>query len=95
MGAVPSQDFARTLDDAVLPDLLRRRTALTDDEMMSMYGLVKRALRTYHPLELHALGEDKEELVHQFIYTKVLRLRPEDAGIQAALQRLMATETER
>jgi hypothetical protein len=76
MGAVPSQVFARTLDEAVLPDLWRRRTQLTDDEMMSMYDLVKRALRTYHPLELHALGEDKEELVHQFIYTKVLRLAP-------------------
>jgi len=76
MGAVPSQDIARTFDDAVLPDLWRRRTQLNDDEMMSMYGLVKRALRTYHPLELHALGEDKEELVHQFIYTKVLRLAP-------------------
>ena len=42
MGAVPSQDIARTFDDAVLPDLWRRRTQLNDDEMMSMYGLVKR-----------------------------------------------------
>jgi hypothetical protein len=76
MGAVPSHEFARTLDDAILPDLWRRRTQLSDDEMLSMYDLVKRALRSYHPLELHALGEDKEELVHQFIYAKVLRLVP-------------------
>ncbi len=76
MGAVPSYEVARKLDDAILPDLWRRRTQLSDDEMVSMYDLVQRALRSYHPLELHALGEDKEELVHQFIYTKVLRLAP-------------------
>jgi hypothetical protein len=76
MSAVPSHAFARIPDETVLPDLWRRRTQLSDDEMVSMYGLVKRALRSYHPLELHALGEDKEELVHQFIYTKVLRLAP-------------------
>ena len=57
MGAVPNHEFVRHLDDAILPDLWRRRTQLSDDEMVSMYGLVKRALRSYHPLELHALGE--------------------------------------
>ncbi|CAH2923767.1 MAG: Adenylosuccinate lyase (EC [uncultured Paraburkholderia sp.] len=76
MGAVPSHEFVRNLDDAILPDLWRRRTQLTADEMVSMVELVRRALRTYHPLELQALGEDKEELVAQFIYSKVLRLAP-------------------
>jgi hypothetical protein len=76
MGAVPTHEFACKLDDAILPDLWRRRTQLSDDEMVSMYDIVRRALRAYHPLELQALGEDKEELVHQFIYTKVLRLAP-------------------
>ncbi|MFM0737646.1 hypothetical protein PQQ51_10440 [Paraburkholderia xenovorans] len=76
MGAVPSHAFVRHLDDAILPDLWRRRTQLSADEMVSMVELVKRALRTYHPQELHALGEDKEELVAQFIYAKVLRLAP-------------------
>ncbi|OLL28880.1 hypothetical protein BTH42_25335 [Burkholderia sp. SRS-W-2-2016] len=76
MGAVPSYEFARQLDDAILPELWRRRTRLSADEMVSMVELVKRALRTYHPLELQALGEDKEELVAQFIYAKVLRLAP-------------------
>jgi uncharacterized protein len=76
MGAVPSHAFVRNLDDAVLPDLWRRRTRLSADEMVSMVELVKRALRTYHPPELQALGEDKEELVAQFIYAKVLRLAP-------------------
>ncbi len=76
MGAIPGRELARHLDDAILPDLWRRRTQLSDDEMVSMYDLVRRALRTYHPVELQALGEDKEELVAQFIYSKVLRLAP-------------------
>jgi hypothetical protein len=76
MGAVPSREFVRKLDDAILPELWRRRTQLSDDEMVSMVDLVKRALRTYHPLELQALGDDKEELVAQFIFAKVLRLAP-------------------
>jgi hypothetical protein len=76
MGAVPNYEFVRNLDDAILPDLWRRRTRLSADEMVSMVELVKRALRTYHPVELQALGEDKEEFVAQFIYAKVLRLAP-------------------
>jgi hypothetical protein len=76
MGAVPSREFVRNLDNAILPDLWRRRTQLSGDEMVSMVDLVKRALRTYHPLELQALGEDKEELVAQFIFARVLRLAP-------------------
>ncbi|WP_114812686.1 hypothetical protein [Paraburkholderia kururiensis] len=66
----------RLPDDTVLPDLWRRRTALSDAEMVSMYDLVRRTLRSYHPHELYALGEDKEELVSQFIYARVLRLAP-------------------
>ncbi|WP_345814717.1 hypothetical protein AAGS40_20995 [Paraburkholderia sp. PREW-6R] len=76
MGAVPSREFVRNLDDAILPDLWRRRTRLSANEMVSMVELVKRALRTYHPIELQALGDDKEELVAQFIYARVLRLAP-------------------
>lgn len=64
------------LDTAILPDLWRRRTHLSHDEMVSMYHLVRGALRAYHPLELQSLREDKEELVAQFIYAKVLRLEP-------------------
>jgi hypothetical protein len=44
--------------------------------MAAMYNLVRGALRPYHPLELQSLREDKEELVAQFIYAKVLRLEP-------------------
>ena len=94
MGAVPSHAFVRNLDDAILPDLWRRRTQLSGDEMVSMVELVRRALRTYHPLELQALGEDKEELVAQFIYAKVLRLAPEfnvdcRNGLVGELKRLL------
>ncbi|SEB23728.1 hypothetical protein [Paraburkholderia sartisoli] len=83
MGAIAGCELARHLDDAILPDLWRRRTQLSHDEMASMYDLVRRALRTYHPVELQALGEDKEELVAQFIYTKVLRLAPGHTESQA------------
>jgi hypothetical protein len=61
---------------SMLTDLWRRRTHLSHDEMISIYTLVKGALRTYHPPELQSLREDKEELVAQFIYSKVLRLEP-------------------
>ncbi|WP_109482234.1 hypothetical protein [Paraburkholderia sp. C35] len=42
--------------------------------MASIYTVVRRALQAYHPFELQALGEDKEELISQFIYFKVFRL---------------------
>ncbi|MGU7775902.1 hypothetical protein ACV229_37840 [Burkholderia sp. MR1-5-21] len=42
--------------------------------MASIYAIVRSALTTYHPLELQALGEDKEELISQFIFLKVFRL---------------------
>jgi len=86
MGAVPSREFVRNLDNAILPDLWRRRTQLSGDEMVSMVDLVKRALRTYHPLELQALGEDKEELVAQFIFARVLRLTPGHSDTNACAE---------
>jgi hypothetical protein len=61
---------------SMLTDLWRRRTHLSHDEMVSIYTLVKSALRSYYPPELQALREDKEELIAQFIYSKVLRLEP-------------------
>ncbi|MEM5342197.1 hypothetical protein [Paraburkholderia azotifigens] len=41
--------------------------------MALIYTVVRRALQGYHPFELQALGEDKEELISQFIYFKVFR----------------------
>lgn len=42
--------------------------------MASLYAIVRRALTGYYPFELQALGEDKEELISQFLYFKVFRL---------------------
>lgn len=70
-------DVGQAIDATpMLTDLWRRRTHLSHDEMISIYNLVKGALRTYHPPELQSLREDKEELIAQFIYSKVLRLEP-------------------
>lgn len=60
--------------EPALPELWQRRARLSHDEMASMYSLVQQALTAYHPLELQALGEDREELISQFIYFKVFRL---------------------
>lgn len=57
-----------------LPDLWQRRTALNHAEMASLYTIVRRALTGYHPFELQALAEDKEELISQFLFSKVFRL---------------------
>jgi hypothetical protein len=61
------------LAEQILPDLWVRRARLTHDEMASMYEIVRRALVGYHPMELRALGDDREELISQFIYCKVFR----------------------
>ena len=60
--------------ESALPELWQRRARLSHDEMASIYTIVRHALTTYHPLELLALAEDKEELISQFIYLKVFRL---------------------
>lgn len=59
-----------------LTDLWLRRHHLSQDETVTLYHIVQRALSNYHPPELQALPEDKEELVAQFLFTKVLRLDP-------------------
>ncbi|SAK86834.1 hypothetical protein AWB81_04471 [Caballeronia arationis] len=74
-----------------LTDLWRRRTHLSHDEMVSIYNLVKGALRTYHPPELQSLREDKEELIAQFIYSKVLRLEPGHGESHASEQSAPST----
>jgi hypothetical protein len=47
--------------------------------MASIYTVVRRALQGYYPCELQALGEDREELISQFIYFKVFRLEASHA----------------
>lgn len=60
--------------ESLLPELWRRRSRLSPEEIGSLYAIVESALARYHPPELHALGEDKEELIAQFLFFKVLRL---------------------
>ncbi|WP_207000339.1 hypothetical protein [Trinickia mobilis] len=66
--------FSESIGEGTLPELWQRRTCLSHDEMVSIYTLVHHALMSYHPFELQALSEDKEELISQFICCKVLRL---------------------
>ena len=62
-------------DESVeLVRLWRRRQTLSADEMGNMYRIVGGALKVCNPPELKVLGEDRQELVAQFIYVKVLRL---------------------
>lgn len=49
--------------------------------MASLYAIVRSALTGYHPFELQALGEDKEELVSQFLFFKVFRFETPDAEL--------------
>ncbi|MGF6545824.1 hypothetical protein [Paraburkholderia youngii] len=75
MAAVSYPEGAGIDDDAAtLIDLWHRRTSLSGIEMGCVYTLIRRALRGYHPSELRALSEDKDELIAQFIFSRVLRL---------------------
>jgi hypothetical protein len=71
---IQSAAIADHAAESALPDLWQRRACLSHDEMASIYTIVRRALTGYHPSELQALGEDKEELISQFLYFKVFRL---------------------
>lgn len=68
------RNYDSMIANGTFAELWQRRTNLTHDEMAAMYSIVRGALKSYYPLELHALGDDKEELVSQFIYFKVFRL---------------------
>ena len=57
-----------------LSELWQRRHRVNQAEMLELYQLVQAALSHYSPVELQALGETKEELISQFIFTKVLML---------------------
>ncbi|WP_345252088.1 hypothetical protein [Pigmentiphaga soli] len=63
-----------------LADLWQRRSRLSGEETARLYQIVQSALARYHPPELQALPEDKEELVAQFLFAKVLRLDPGGAA---------------
>ncbi len=64
-----------------LAQLWQRRHKVNQAEMLELYQLVQAALAHYSPVELQALGETKEELVAQFIFTKVLMLERDPASV--------------
>jgi hypothetical protein len=57
-----------------LASLWRRRHRLTEQEVGRIYTVVEKTLQGYCPPEVQALGEAREELIAQFIFSKVLRL---------------------
>ncbi|MFC0401398.1 hypothetical protein [Paraburkholderia rhizosphaerae] len=63
---------------ATLIDLWHRRSHLSTMEMGRIYTVVRGALHGYYPSELRALPEDKDELIAQFIFSRVLRLDTDD-----------------
>ncbi|BBU31932.1 hypothetical protein BTHE68_56660 [Burkholderia sp. THE68] len=86
MDALNISDPAFAPEALSLPDLWHRRASLSNVEMERIYVLVRAALHGYHPAELRALHEDKEELIAQFIFSRVLRLDPERAESHACAQ---------
>ena len=57
-----------------LTSLWRRRHHLSEQEVGRIYWVVERTLQGYCPPEVQALGEGREELIAQFIFSKILRL---------------------
>ncbi|SAK48500.1 hypothetical protein AWB76_01209 [Caballeronia temeraria] len=76
------------LEAATLADLWHRRASLSEIEIGQIYKMVRTALRCYYPSELRGLPEDKEELISQFFFSRVLRLdfeqRPSHASPESA-----------
>lgn len=57
-----------------LTSLWRRRQHLSEQEVGRLYWVVEKTLQDYCPPEVQALGEGREELIAQFIFSKILRL---------------------
>ncbi|WP_175942826.1 hypothetical protein [Caballeronia sp. BCC1704] len=78
--------FAR--ESCTLADLWHRRATLSDTEIGYIYRMVLTTLQSYYPPELRGLHEDKEELISQFFFSRVLRLdaeqRPSHASPESA-----------
>jgi hypothetical protein len=75
MAGLSCPDGAGIHDDAAtLTDLWHRRSNLSTMEIGCIYAFVLGALHAYYPSELRALPDDKDELIAQFIFSRVLRL---------------------
>ena len=89
MDALTTQDCGGFAPEtSTLADLWHRRASLSDNEVGLIYRMVRSALRAYYPSELRGLPEDKEELISQFFFSRVLRLdveqRPSHASADSA-----------
>lgn len=69
-----SESGASAADTHTMVDLWHRRTTLNEIEIGQIYGMVCHSLKGYYPSELRRLPEDREELIAQFFYSRVLRL---------------------
>lgn len=74
-----------------LVDLWHRRAALTEIEIAQIYRIVLHALRAYYPSELRGLPEDREELIAQFFYSRVLRLDIDQRASHASAESAPST----
>ncbi len=72
--SVAKHEALNTAQCAQLVDLWMRRHTLPCADIGTMYDLVSRSLLRYNPPELGLLAEGRQELIAQFIYSKVLRL---------------------
>jgi hypothetical protein len=79
-------------DSHTLTDLWRRRYQLSSPEIGQMYDLIQRGLRNCNPPELQMLGESRQELIAQFIYSKVLRLHTRNAEKEKQLETIEEIE---
>ncbi len=68
------QEHLTVEERSELVKLWQKRRKLSSDEIGRIYYLVETALSESNPPELSALGEGRQELIVEFIYTKVLKL---------------------
>jgi hypothetical protein len=65
-----------------LVQLWHQRRKLSSNQIGRMYYLVETALKDSNPPELSALGEGRQELIVEFIYTKVLKLGSDPVDLE-------------
>jgi hypothetical protein len=76
------QEHLTVNEQQELVQLWQRRRKLSSAEIGRIYYLVETALKDSNPPELNALGEGRQELVVEFIYTKVLKLGSDPVDLE-------------
>jgi hypothetical protein len=88
------QEHLTTDERYELVKLWQRRRKLGSADIGRMYYLVETALKDSNPPELNALGEGRQELIGEFIFTKVLKLGSDQVIDAEGLSNETATESE-